>query len=80
MEKKTLPTGKTYLNPQATGMKIWRLLDQKNLKPIDLKDEFNVTVQAIYKWLWGKSFPNLQQLVKLAVILEVNLNDLLVIE
>jgi transcriptional regulator with XRE-family HTH domain len=70
----------TYLNPKETGMKIWVIMTKKGLTPNDIKDEFGLTVQAIYKWLWGKTFPSLPQLVKLATILNVPLMELLAIE
>lgn len=62
-----------------TGQNIARLRKQAGLSVKDLQDIFGfATPQAIYKWQQGVALPTIDNLVVLAVVLQVRLDDILV--
>ena len=63
----------------GTGQNIARLRKQAGLSVRDLQDVFGfATPQAIYKWQQGVALPTIDNLVVLAAILQVRLDDILV--
>ena len=63
-----------------TGQNIGRLRKQAGLSVRDLQDVFGfATPQAIYKWQQGAALPTLDNLVVLAAVLRVRMDDILVI-
>ena len=63
-----------------TGQNIGRLRKQVGLSVRDLQDVFGfATPQAIYKWQQGVALPTIDNLVVLAAVLQVRLDDILVI-
>ena len=63
-----------------TGQNIGRLRKQAGLSVRDLQDIFGfATPQAIYKWQQGVALPTIDNLVVLAAVLQVRLDDILVI-
>ncbi len=64
-----------------TGQNIGRLRKQAKLSVKDLQDIFGfATPQAIYKWQQGAALPTIDNLVVLAAVLQVHLDDILVID
>lgn len=62
-----------------TGQNIARLRKQAGLSVRDLQDIFGfATPQAIYKWQQGVVLPTIDNLVVLAAVLQVRLDDILV--
>ena len=62
-----------------TGQNIGRLRKQAGLSVRDLQDIFGfATPQAIYKWQQGAALPTIDNLVVLAAVLRVRLDDILV--
>ena len=63
-----------------TGQNIGRLRKQAGLSVRDLQDIFGfATPQAIYKWQQGVALPTIDNLVVLAAVLQVRMDDILVI-
>lgn len=63
----------------GTGQNIARLRKQVGLSVRDLQDVFGfATPQAIYKWQQGVALPTIDNLVVLAAVLQVRLDDILV--
>ena len=63
----------------GTGQNIARLRKQAGLSVRDLQDVFGfATPQAIYKWQQGVPLPTIDNLVVLAAVLQVRLDDILV--
>lgn len=63
-----------------TGQNIGRLRKQAGLSVKDLQDVFGfATPQAIYKWQQGAALPTLDNLVVLAAVLQVRMDDILAI-
>lgn len=63
-----------------TGKNINRLRKQANLSVKDLQNIFGfATPQAIYKWQQGSALPSIDNLVVLAAVLQVSLDDILVV-
>lgn len=68
------------LDMVRTGQNIGRLRKQAGLSVKDLQDIFGfATPQAIYKWQQGAALPTLDNLVVLAAVLQVRMDDILVI-
>ena len=62
-----------------TGQNIARLRKQAGLSVRDLQDVFGfATPQASYKWQQGVALPTIDNLVVLAAVLQVRLDDILV--
>lgn len=73
----TMPT----INMVATGINITRLREQAGFTVKDLQDVFGfATPQAIYKWQHGTALPTIDNLVVLAAVFDVAIDDLLVID
>ena len=73
---KDLPT----IDMIRTGKNINRLRKQANLSVKDLQNIFGfATPQAIYKWQQGAALPSIDNLVVLAAVLQVSLDDILVV-
>ena len=63
----------------GTGQNIGRLRKQAELSVKDLQDIFGfATPQAIYKWQQGVALPTIDNLVVLAAVLQVRMDDILV--
>lgn len=63
----------------GTGQNIAMLRKQAGLSVRDLQDVFGfATPQAIYKWQQGVALPTIDNLVVLAAVLQVRLDDILV--
>ena len=64
----------------ATGINITRLRLKAGLTVRDIQDIFGfATPQAIYKWQRGTALPTVDNLVVLAAIFGVQIDDILVI-
>ena len=65
----------------ATGKNIERLRKNAGISVRDLQDVFGFgTPQAIYKWQHGTAMPTIDDLVVLADVLQVRIDDILVVE
>ena len=63
-----------------TGQNIIRLRKEKGLTVKDLQSAFGFeTPQAIYKWQHGTALPSVDNLVILAALLEVPVDEILVV-
>ena len=72
----TMPT----INMAATGRNIATLRTQAGLTVKDLQDVFGfATPQAIYKWQHGTAMPTLDNLIVLAMVLGVAMDDIVVV-
>lgn len=62
-------------------MNISKLRDENGMSVKDLQDLFGfATPQAIYKWQHGTTLPSVDNLVVLAAVFEVQVDDILVID
>lgn len=62
-----------------TGQNIVNLRKQAGLSVKDLQDAFGFgTPQAIYKWQQGLALPTIDNLVALAALLDVTIDDILI--
>ena len=65
----------------ATGINITRLRMNAGITVRDLQDIFGFnTPQAIYKWQRGTALPTVDNLVVLAAVLGVRIDDILVFQ
>ncbi len=71
----TIPT----IDMVRTGQNINRLRKQAGVSVRDLQNVFGFTTpQAIYKWQHGTALPTIDNLIVLAVILDVKIDDILI--
>ena len=64
-----------------TGQNIVRLREKQGLSVKDLQDIFGFTTpQAIYKWQHGTTLPTVDNLIVLATIFHIHIDDILVID
>ena len=73
----------TFLRPvldlDATGAKIKTLMKQRGISPRQMQLILNFPyVQTIYNWFAGKNMPTLDNLVVLARVLGVAMDDIIV--
>ena len=65
----------------ATGRNIQVMRQQAGLSVKDLQDFFGfATPQAIYKWQHGTAMPTIDNLVVLAAVLAVTMDEIIVID
>lgn len=65
----------------ATGMNISRLRQNAGLSVKDLANIFGfATPQAVYKWQHGTAMPTLDNLVVLAAVFGVSMDEIVVID
>lgn len=73
----TMPT----INMVATGRNIARLREAAGMTVKDIQDIFGfATPQAIYKWQHGTAMPTIDNMVVLAVVLGVTIDEILVVD
>ena len=67
------------INMIETGQNIIRLREKNNLSVKDLQDIFGFTTpQAIYKWQQGATLPSIDNLVILAKVFHVRMEEIIV--
>ena len=65
----------------ATGIRIMQLRERTGLSVQDLQDIFGFTTpQAIYKWQRGTALPTVDNLVVLAAVFGVKIDDILIFQ
>mgnify|MGYP002522119675 CR=1 FL=1 len=69
------------INTIETGNNIKKLMTDNGLVIRDIQNILGFsTPQAIYKWIHGKSIPTIDNLVILACLFGVTIDDILIIE
>ena len=69
------------IQPVETGKRIKQLLSEQHYTVHEIQGAFGFeNPQAIYKWLSGKSLPNLDNFVILSRILNTSIENILVID
>ena len=75
--QKTFPV----IDPVATGRNIVRLRTERGMTVRDLQEYFGFEEpQAIYKWQHGTAMPTIDNLVVLAAVLDVPMDEIIVID
>ena len=69
-----------FINTVATGQNINRLRVAAGLSVRDMQEVFGfATPQAIYKWIHGTALPTIDNLVILAEVLDVTMDEIVVV-
>jgi hypothetical protein len=81
--KKLTPLAKRDAHPvidmEATGKNIERLMKEENISVALLQRIFNFsTPQGIYKWFWGQTLPNMDNMTVLSRVLNRSIDEILV--
>ena len=64
-----------------TGKNIKYLREQAGISVKDLQEVLGFTTpQAIYKWQWGETLPDIQNLLLMARLFNVKVEDILVVK
>jgi Helix-turn-helix. len=76
-----MSSGIPMVNMAATGANIKALIKANGLKVSDIQNKcgFN-TPQSIFKWMRGDAIPSIDNLVILAYILNVTIDEIIVVE
>ena len=70
-----------FVDTVATGQNIDRLRNAAGLSVKDMQMIFGfATPQAIYKWIHGTSMPTIDNLVILAAVLGVSMDEIVVVD
>lgn len=70
-----------YIDVKATGLNIIRLCEERNISVRYLQEVFGFGGHnAIYKWRNGQSLPTVDNLVVLAAVLDVRMEDILIVK
>lgn len=68
------------VNLIKTGERIRQLRIERGLTAKQITDALGLVPQTYYKWVWGKSVPSVDNLVMLADLFEVKVDDIIVAE
>ena len=70
-----------YINTVATGQNINRIRMEAGFTVKDLQAVFGfATPQAIYKWIHGTAMPTIDNLVILAAVFGVTIDEIIVVD
>ena len=70
-----------YINTVATGENINRMRIEAGFTVKDMQGVFGfATPQAIYKWIHGTAMPTIDNLVILAAVLGVTMDEIIVVD
>lgn len=76
-----MPIAAPTIDMIATGANIRALIKGKGLKVTDVQTVFGFnTPQAIFKWLRGDALPSVDNLVILAHLLDVTIDEILIVD
>ena len=68
------------VNMKATGERIQQLRKWRGLAAGQVADALGISRSAYYRWVWGDSLPTVDNLVMLADIFGVMIDDIIVAE
>ncbi|MBQ1736277.1 MAG: helix-turn-helix transcriptional regulator [Lachnospiraceae bacterium] len=69
------------IDMMATGQNITNLMNQAGMTVRDIQNVFGFSnPQAIYKWRRGQSVPTIDNLIVLAAVLKVKIDDIIVVD
>nr|AHF24490.1 XRE family transcriptional regulator [uncultured bacterium Contig26] len=70
-----------YINTVATGENINRMRIEAGFSVKDIQEVFGFTTpQAVYKWIHGTALPTIDNLVILAAVLGVTMDEIIVVD
>ena len=70
-----------YINTVATGENINRIRIEAGFSVKDIQEVFGFTTpQAVYKWIHGTALPTIDNLVILAAVLGVTMDEIIVVD
>ena len=70
-----------YINTVATGENINRMRIEAGFSVRDIQEVFGfATPQAVYKWIHGTALPTIDNLVILASVLGVTMDEIIIVD
>jgi len=76
---KTFDISRYSIELEATGKQISKLMEQNKMKAKELADLLGISVQSISKWCHGISLPSMDNLVILAELFHVSIEEILIL-
>ena len=68
------------INLRETGINLRRIMDKRGIEPKDVQEYLNLaSAQSVYNWCNGINMPTIDNLVVLAALFHVHIDDILVI-
>ena len=67
-----------YIDIEATGSNIRRMRTERGIRVADISDFLMIDKQAVYRWEYGKSLPQLDNCLALARMFGTTIEDILV--
>ena len=69
------------IDRKRTGIRLRRIMDERGLSVKDVQQYLELgSVQSVYHWLNGLSMPTIDNLVVLAAVLDVTIDEILVVQ
>ena len=69
-----------FIDVEATGKHLKTLIQEKGISSEEIRNLLGLScVQTIYKWYQGKTIPSIDNLVRLAEMLNVKIDDLIIV-
>lgn len=65
------------LDEKQTGKNIKQLMKARNITVINLSATLSISAQAIYRWIEGRKMPTIDNLVILADVLDVSVDEII---
>jgi transcriptional regulator with XRE-family HTH domain len=69
---------KKSLSKQNVGLRIYQLMQARNISVEEIKDLLDLSSRAVYLWLEGKRLPTLDNVYALSRILGVTMDEIVV--
>ena len=67
------------VNMKATGKRISSLRKEKHIKVREITEALGLeSEQAIYKWMRGESLPTVENLLRMSILLDCGIEDIIV--
>jgi len=69
------------IDMEATGTNIKDIMTKCNMTVVDMQETFGFnTPQAIYKWFRGAAIPTIDNIIILAAIFKVKIDDIVIVK
>lgn len=77
--KNVKPEDLPYINIEKTGKNLRKLMFESGLTARIVKETLGLTSKGpVYKWMNGKGMPNMDNLVALAYMMDITVDDIIV--
>lgn len=69
------------IDMEQTGRNIENVMEKNNMTPRDMQNAFGFgTVNTIYTWIRGKKIPNIDNMVQIADMFGIKIDDIIAVK